>query len=102
MSTKIVLLFPFKTAEGKTLKSVTMRRPKVKDMRQASNGSPSPAEQEMVLFALLTGLVPEDFDEMDMADYGQLQETFRQFLDKPGKPVADESPAGEVVPVPAE
>jgi len=33
------------------------------------------------LIASLAGLVPEDMDAMDMADYKELQSSFRDMLD---------------------
>ncbi|PKL94627.1 MAG: phage tail assembly protein [Gammaproteobacteria bacterium HGW-Gammaproteobacteria-8] len=73
------LVFPF-DHKGQHLAEVTMRRPKVGDMLVARKGKGDDAEQELMLFASLTGVPPEAFQEMDMLDYQKLQGIYRGFL----------------------
>jgi hypothetical protein len=98
---EITLDYPINTGNRKVEK-LSLRRPKVKDLKAAARFGKSPEDQEFGLFAVLTGLVPEDFDDMDLADYVKLQDSFRGFTGKPGRSVAAAGDAGEVVPLPAE
>ena len=74
----IALKFPIKNGLGETMSELKMRRAKVGDLR-AVGSIKSEMEQELALFARLTGLVPEDLDLLDTADYKQIQDTFRKF-----------------------
>lgn len=56
------------------------RAPKVKDMRKAQQAASDDAGQELHLFAILTGVNPEDLEEMYLSDYRKLQETYSGFL----------------------
>ena len=98
---EITLDYPIDTGKGRVEK-LSVRRPKVKDLKAAARFGKTPEDQETGLFAVLTGLVPEDFNGMDLIDYAKLHDTFRGFLDRPGRSVGAAFAAGEVVPVPAE
>jgi hypothetical protein len=98
---EITLDYPIDTGRGRVEK-LFVRRPKVKDLRAAARFGKGPEEQETGLFAALTGLVPEDFDGMDLVDYAKLQDAFRGFVDRPRRPVGTAGDAGAVVPVVAE
>lgn len=74
----IVLKFPIKNGLGETVSELKMRRAKVGDLRTVGQMK-NEMEQELALFACLTGLVPEDLDLLDTADYKQIQDTFRKF-----------------------
>lgn len=74
----ITLKFPIKNGLGETVSELKMRRAKVGDLR-AVGQLKNEMEQELALFARLTGLVPEDLDLLDTADYKQIQDTFRKF-----------------------
>ncbi|MDO4894368.1 phage tail assembly protein [Moraxella sp.] len=76
--TMIVLKFPIQNGLGETVSELKMRRAKVGDLR-AVGQLKNEMEQELALFARLTGLVPEDLDLLDTADYKQIQDTFRKF-----------------------
>ncbi|MCS4532776.1 phage tail assembly protein [Neisseria montereyensis] len=67
--------YPTRLATGKMLTELTVRRPKVGDIRAVS-GLNTEAEQEPAMMARITGLVPEDLDEFDMVDYKALQDFF--------------------------
>lgn len=80
----ITLKHPVKLATGQTLGKVTLRRPKVKDLKAAQRVSDKPEEQELALIAQLAGLTPEDIEELDLADYKAIAESFRAMLDTQG------------------
>ena len=77
VTTEIVLKYPVRLPTGETLAKVSVRRPRVGDLRAVSHLA-TDAEQELALLARIAGLVPEDLDLLDLADYKALQDTFRQ------------------------
>jgi hypothetical protein len=79
---KTTLDYPIKTGAGQTISELTLRRPKVSDMKKAQRGSTDPASQELALIASLTEekLTPEDMEELDLADYAKLQALFRGYV----------------------
>ncbi len=70
-----------KLADGSMLQTITLRRPKVRDLKEAQRLAQSDEEREMALVALLSEekLTPEDVEELDLADYAQVQAAFRDF-----------------------
>lgn len=72
----ITLDVPFKDGEGNTVTELKIRRAKVVDMREANRQGDNDADIEIALLARLTGLVPEDFNQLDMTDYFKLQKAF--------------------------
>ena len=74
----ITLKLPIKNGLGETVSELKMRRAKVGDLKAVGHIK-SEVEQEIALFARLTGTVPEDFALIDLADYKQIQNTFRKF-----------------------
>ena len=78
---EICLKYPVQLASGKALDKMVLRRAKVADLREASRGSASQEDQEVALLARLSGLLPEDLLELDLADYQALQDAFRGMLD---------------------
>jgi hypothetical protein len=68
--------------EGQTYAVLTMRRPKVKDQKAAQKMAKTADEQETLLFANLCDVPPAVIDELDMADYGELQRTYEGFLSR--------------------
>jgi muconolactone delta-isomerase len=68
--------------DGQAVSKLEMRRAKAKDMVEAQSASSNQAEQELHLFARLTGINPEVLGELDMADYGELQRVFSSFLQR--------------------
>lgn len=80
MSKEITPKYPVKTGSGATVEVVTMRRAKVKDLRQMERFGKTDAEQELGLIAHLAGLVPEDLEEIDAVDYRAIQDSFRELL----------------------
>ena len=74
----IELLFPV-MIDGVEIKSLKIRRPKVKDQLAAQSGG-SEMEREINLFANLTEQTPETIKDLDLKDYQSLQEGFAGFL----------------------
>jgi len=82
--TEICLKYPVKLASGKTLDKIVLRRAKVADLKEAARAGASQDDQEIALLARLSGLLPEDMLELDLADYKVLQGPFRSMLDSAG------------------
>lgn len=70
----------FVTGDGRTLNSISLRKGTVRDMRNAQRGAETNAEYEVNLITSLTveKLTPEDLDNMDMNDYGDIQKWLSQ------------------------
>ncbi|OOF44030.1 phage tail protein [Rodentibacter trehalosifermentans] len=68
----LTLLFPITDGEGKPLNELKIRRPKVKDIRNMKGSTE--IEQSISLISIATGLVPEDIDELDIADFKRVSE----------------------------
>ncbi len=80
--TAIELKYPVKI-DGTETKVLHMRRPKVRDqllVEKSGLVGKSAAEREMLLFANLCGVAPDDIEELDMADYKKVQEAYTSFL----------------------
>jgi len=75
-SETIDLLFPLDSG----ISYLTMRRPKVRDIRAASKIQGGNVEVEIAMFANLCEVTPEDINNLDMADYDALQKTYESFL----------------------
>ena len=80
VNTVVKLKYPVRLATGQMLEQVTLRRLRVGDFRAVSHLT-NEAEQELALFARMTGMVPEDLDCLDLADWKQMQETFRRLTE---------------------
>lgn len=63
--TILKLEFPFPDGQGNTITELKIRRPKVRDIRKMTGKT----EMAVSLLAIVTGLVPEDIDELDIADF---------------------------------
>lgn len=63
----VKLDYPIKDGQGNEIKELKIRRAKAKDIRKMRGSTE--AEQSISLLAMLTGLVPEDIDELDVADF---------------------------------
>lgn len=70
--TVVTLDYPVTTPEGKTITELSIRRAKARDIRNITGKTES--EQAVSLLAVLTGLVPEDIDELDIADFKRAAE----------------------------
>ncbi len=72
----IELDYPITDGEGKEITKLEMRRAKAKDLRKMQMQK-NEADQEVFLFANLTGLTLEDIDELDICDYQKVQNAFK-------------------------
>ncbi|MGQ6285240.1 phage tail assembly protein [Serratia sp. IR-2025] len=70
--------YPFTTAVGTRIERIELKRLTVKDLKQVRKTSKDPADWDEPLIARSTGLLPEDLDNMDLADYLELQKRFQQ------------------------
>lgn len=76
----IILTIPIQI-NGVTTDRLVMRRPKLKDIRNASKvAGKDEEEQEIRLFSSLTDCAPSDLEELDYADYGKLQAAFQRMV----------------------
>lgn len=75
---KIKLLFPIRDGEGKEITELNVRRAKVRDIKRMNELQGSDADKEVYMLALLTGLVPEDLEDLDIADYANVQKAFTE------------------------
>lgn len=78
-SSSVTLAFPI-THDGRTIDSVTLRRPRVGDSLAAQRNAASPAELEIQLMALLTGLPISAIELIDMQDYTALQQALKDLV----------------------
>lgn len=69
----VKLKYPFTTPLGVKVEELAMRRPKVRDLKIAQRANNS-VDQELMLITIVSEpkLLPEDLDEMDLADYQQV------------------------------
>lgn len=98
-------VYPFMTAAGSRIERIELKRLTVKDLKQVRKMYKDPADWDEPLIARSTGLIPEDLENMDLADYLELQKRFQQItgLGKSDTGTdAGTGAAGEVVPVSAE
>ena len=70
--TTLALDFPIQDGQGNTITELKIRRPKVKDIRKMTGNTD--AEQSISLLAIVTSLVPEDLEELDIADFKRAAE----------------------------
>lgn len=99
------LQYPYALGSGEMLNRVTLSRLKVSDIKAVRRLSENANDWDSLLIARMTGLIPEDIDNMDLVDYQQLQGHFRQFagLDALAEGAASGTGAvGEMVPLAAE
>ncbi|CAB3804885.1 phage tail assembly protein [Paraburkholderia caffeinilytica] len=63
--------------DGVVRDALTLRRPKVRDMRAAQKIAPGDEEgQELAIFAALAGVSPNDLEGMDLGDYHRVQDAY--------------------------
>lgn len=68
------------SAGQQQLTELSVRRVTVGDLRFGAHLK-TDAEQELAMMSRITGLIPEDLDLLDLADYQKLQLFFRQTTD---------------------
>jgi hypothetical protein len=79
-SDAIQLDYPITKGDGTKVASVTLRRASVKDLRRMKEFGADQVDQELGLMAKLAGMVPEDFDLIDAADFDKIQASFRRII----------------------
>lgn len=87
VTTHLALPIEMKDGSGrvvKTIKSVTLRRPKVRDRLVVSKKGGDVVVREFNLICLLSGLTDEELHEMDCADYGEVEESLGKLQYLPG------------------
>ncbi|MBD5641766.1 MAG: phage tail assembly protein [Desulfovibrio sp.] len=75
---EISLDFPVQLPD-RILDRVVMRRPKLSDLLAAPIRDTSDLDGEMRLYARLCDLVPDELQELDMADYEKIQKQYLLF-----------------------
>lgn len=83
-TTEVVLDYPV-TVAGKEYKTLTMRRPKVRDQLIADKQNKESSDKEIHLLSLLAGVEPAVIQELDMTDYGEVQKAYKGFTKKNSK-----------------
>lgn len=68
------------TVEGREITEIELRRPKVREARDARKKHKDPADQEIELVSQLSGLPPAAIEELDIADYSKIQEVLAGFF----------------------
>ena len=81
MQVQIDLDYPIQV-DGVEVRYLTMRRPKVRDQKIADAQGGSDGEREIRLFANLCAVAPRDIEDLDMADYAQLQGVLADLLNR--------------------
>ncbi|ABB56781.1 phage tail assembly protein [Synechococcus elongatus] len=81
LSATIELEFPIEIA-GVAVKSVTMRRPKVRDEVAMQRIKGTPSDQAAWLLATLCELAPDEFEQLDAVDSDRLMEQYLAFKGK--------------------
>lgn len=83
----IALDFPYTTATGTRIDSVTLRAPTVRDRLLRSRDPAPETEANVNMMARLCGLIPDDLMAMEIADYLRVEEAFN-FLALPTDPAS--------------
>lgn len=84
MTDRVTLSQPFKVGDA-TITEVTIRRPKVRDLRaleEARKPGASEIDQGIAMAAALCGLPMEAMDDMDAADFTAVSEVVGRFFTK--------------------
>lgn len=80
--TTVTLTHPIE-AHGETLAVLTLRRPRVKDLR-AMDEAKGDVGRAAALIGALAGLTPREVDQLDAEDFARLGQAVADFL--PGAP----------------
>lgn len=76
---QIKLQYPVKV-NGLEISTLTLRRPRVRDMLAASKIKGTDADKEIRMFCNLCEVEPEVIESLDLADYSRLQQVYQSFL----------------------
>lgn len=78
MDATYTLKFPYATAEGKRIETLTLRQPTVADMRRAKRIAGDDFEERSThMVAACCGLIVDDLDSMALEDYLALAGRFQ-------------------------
>lgn len=77
---RITLEYPIRSAQRGEVREVEVRRPTVGDHLRASKSKAGEAEREIALLRDLTGLTPDEFEQMDLSDYMRCAGVLEGFL----------------------
>ncbi len=80
---RIELTVPL-TVHGNTITELSIRRPKVRDLRaleEATQGKPSQLDQGAALLSLLAGIPETAIEEMDATDFACASEVIAGFFE---------------------
>ena len=79
--TTVELKYPIKV-DGTEVRSLSMRRPKVRDQLAAAKigKDKTDEEKEVRMFADLCEVTPENVGDLDVEDYRQLVEAYKGFF----------------------
>lgn len=66
--------------EGREIKEINLRRPKVREARDARKKHKDAADQEIALVAELSELPPSAIEDIDVGDYAKIQEVLSGFF----------------------
>lgn len=66
--------------DGVVISELTLRRPKVRDRLAVERLGNTDAEKEVALIANLADIPKDAVEELDLADYGKIQEALQGFL----------------------
>ena len=88
--TTVVLSVPV-TAGGQTITELSIRRPKVRDLRaleEVTQGKPSQLDHGAALLSLLAGIPEAAVEEMDATDFARASEVIAGFFEGARVPAA--------------
>lgn len=75
----ITLTIPV-TINGTVYEKINIRRPKVRDRLAVERIKKTDAEKEIAMIANLAEVTVETIEELDLADYGKVQEALQGFF----------------------
>lgn len=77
---KVKLKYPIE-ANGKTVSEISLRRPKVRDIKNATKSTANAADEEIALVSALSNeLSPDQVEEIDMEDFKGIQDFLKPFF----------------------
>lgn len=100
---QIQLKYPFTTPAGQSISTLSLRRLKVKDLKDiGEKAGNNEVLLEMLGVARMCKLIPEDLEEMDAVDYQKVKARFLEYVGVTPESATGDGAAGAVVPLPAE
>lgn len=78
-ATTINLAYPIQRANGETVTELTLRRPRVGDLRELDKASGN-VSQTALLIGRLGALTPKEVDQLDAEDFTALGQAIADFL----------------------